>query len=133
MKSLVRSTIFYALGLHYLSLFLTGVHISGGLQTLLLGSFFLTILLLILKPILNLLSFPLNMVSLGLYSSLVNVIILYVLTLFVPGIRITAFRFAGFHLWGFVIPSVWFNQFFAFVLAAFVLALIIGFIQWLIE
>lgn len=133
MKALVRNTIFYALGLHYLAVLLAGVTISGGLVTLLIGGFILSLLLLILKPILNLLSFPLNFVSLGLYSALVNVIILYVLTLFVPNITITAFRFTGFTFLGFVIPSMWFNQFFAFVVAASVLAVIIGFIQWLIE
>ncbi len=104
---------------------------SGGLSTYIFGGMVLTLMTLIIKPVLNIISFPLNIVSLGLFSAVANVLVLYLLTILVPNISIQPFLFKGAHIVGFVIPKMMVNHFFAFVLAAFILSAIISFINWI--
>jgi putative membrane protein len=112
---------------------MSGVKITGGLPTYILGGIALTILLVFLKPILNLLALPLNIVTLGFFSFLTNIIIFYLLTVIVPGIMITAFTFPGFTYSGFVIPSIYFNILFAFLIVAFLQSLTVSFLTWLVK
>lgn len=130
MKWLLRNTALYAFALFLLPQIVTGVSLDGGLPTLLIGGFVLTIMLLVVKPVVNIISFPLNLVTLGIFSALVNVIIFYLLTVFVPNITINAFTFEGASYAGFTLPRMYFNLFFSYVVAAAVISLIIGFINW---
>ncbi len=133
MKSILRNTVFNAIALFILSQILSGVKVSGGIQTLLLSGFILSILFIVLKPILNLFSLPLNMITLGLFSFLTNAILLYLLTIIVPNVSISQFTFNGFSFAGFVIPVMHFSTFWAFIISAALLALVINFFHWLIK
>lgn len=133
MKSIARNISFYAFALFGLTQFLEGVKISGGFLTYILGGIVLSLIFLIIKPILNLIALPLNIITLGLFSFFSNVIILYILTVFVPDVRINAFQFQGFSLAGFIIPKVYLNSFMAFVASAFSLSIIVSFLTWLIK
>lgn len=133
MKPFVRNSLFNAFSIFFLSQILPGVKVDGGIATYLFGGFALTILFILLKPVLNILSMPLNLVTLGFFSFLTNVIIFYLLTVLVIGISITSFTFAGFSYAGFIIPPVYFNTLFAFVLVSFLQSLCVSFLNWLIE
>ena len=56
--------------------------------TLLLASLVLTILQKVAKPILKLLFLPINIVTLGLFSLVINVFLLWLATYLVPGFQI---------------------------------------------
>lgn len=133
MKSLFRNTAINAFSLFILSQILEGVKIIGGVPTFILGGFVLCLMTKILRPLLELVALPLNIVTFGTFSFLINVIILYLLTIFIPQISINPFVFRGVSFLGFVIPQVSFNSFFAFVVSAFALSIITGSIQWLIK
>ena len=87
----------------------------------------------IIKPILSIITLPLNIVTLGTFSFLINAIILYLLTILVSGISIRAFVFKGFSFAGFVIPNVTLNTLFAFIVSSLFLSIIVGFLTWLIK
>ena len=133
MKSILRRIIFYCVALFLVAQVLDGVRVSGGLITYIIGGVVLSILFMIVKPILSLITLPLNIVTLGLFSFLINAIILYFLTILVPNISISAFRFNGFSFLGFVVPQLYINSFFAFITASILLSLIVGFLKWLIK
>lgn len=133
MKSILRNIIFYALSLFVLSQFFAGVKISGGLPTYVFGGIVLSIMFLIVKPVLNIVAMPLNIVTLGTFSFFINVIILYLLTIFVPSIKIMPFVFQGYSIAGFIIPRVSLNQFFAVFVVGIFLSVIVTFLSWLIE
>jgi putative membrane protein len=133
MKTLLRNTAIYTFALFLLPKILNGVVISDSLLTYVLGGFFLTLLFMVIKPILHIISFPLNLITLGLFSAFTNVIILYLLTVIHPGIRISAFTYPGVSVFGFVVPRMDINVFFAYVLSAVILAIIVTAINWLIE
>lgn len=133
MKSFIRSTSINGLSLFVLGQALEGVTIAGGLRAYVLGGAFLTILSVTLKPIFGLISLPLNMVTLGMFSFFSNAILLYILTILVTEIKISSFTFPGYSMAGFIIPEIHFNSLFAYVISATILSLIQGFVNWLIS
>jgi len=133
MKSIFRNVVSYSASLFLTSQIITGLIISGGLTTYLIGGIVLSMLFLILKPILGIVTLPLNIVTFGLFSFLINATILYLLTILVSNISITAFTFSGLNFSGFIIPKFYVNNFFAFVIASIVLSFIVGALKWLIK
>lgn len=133
MKSLLRNTFINSLSLFILAQVVPGLTVNGGLFTFIAGGFALSLLFLIVKPILNLISLPFNLVTLGLFSFLINAIIFYLLTVFVTSISITSFTFPGFSFLGFIAPKIFFNTFFAFIIIALLQSLIVTFLSWLIK
>lgn len=133
MKSIIRNTVFNAISLFVLSQLLAGVKVDGGFGTLILGGFILSILFVVLKPILNLFSLPLNVVTLGLFSFFSNAILLYLLTVIVPSVQISQFTFNGISFSGFVIPVMHFTTLWAYVVSAAILSIVMNFFSWLIK
>lgn len=132
MKTLLRNVAINTLALYLLPFLVPGVEILD-VTTLIFGSIILTLMLLILKPIFNILTFPLNLVTLGLFSIFTNALILYLLTVFVPGIIINAFTYPGADILGFIIPQISLSTLFAFLTASIVLAMVTTGIRWLVE
>jgi len=133
MKSLLRYTVFNAIALFIVDLLLEGVIVTGGLEAYFIAGFILSILFKLVKPILNLASVPLNLISLGLFSFFINTILLYILTVFMPSISIEPFTFYGTSFAGFVIPDFNLNSLWAYVFAAGVLSITVNFFDWLIK
>jgi len=133
MKSILRKIVFYSVALFLTAQILEGVKVSGGLVMYIVGGIALSILFVLVKPILSIITLPLSIITLGLFSFLTNAIILYLLTVFVPNISIGAFRFSGFSFLGFVIPSISVNNFFAYIIASIFISFIVGFLKWLIK
>lgn len=133
MKLFFRNCLFNAFSIFLLSAILPGVKVSGGLFTFLLGGVALTLLLVLLKPVLNLLALPFNIITLGMFSFISNIIIFYLLTVLVSGISITSFTFPGISYFGFVIPRIYLNTLFAFLIVAFLQSISVSFLNWLME
>lgn len=131
MKSLIRNLVFYSIALFLLPILLSGVKITGGIGTIILGGFTLTLLFMFIKPLLSIVTFPLNIITLGFFSFLVNMFLLYLLTVFVPGVKVQAFLFKGLDFAGFVIPQMQINIFVSFLAAAFVIYAIKSLLSWL--
>jgi putative membrane protein len=87
------------------------LQIEGGLMAFLLPALFLTILNSTLKPILKLLSLPLQVLSLGLFSVVINILVLYALEFIVS-------IFSAFSI-SFVILGGFINYFIVSVIISF--------------
>lgn len=133
MKTIARTIAIYTFTLYILQFIIPGVKISGGLPTLFIGGIALSALFLIIKPILNFLSFPANALTLGLFSLFTNGLLLYLLTAFVSGIAIMPFSYEHAEIGGFILPTIEFNGLFAYVYSAFVLSFIESFLSWLMK
>jgi putative membrane protein len=133
MKNLLRSVLIYAFSLYALTYILPGVKISGGIATYLFGGVALTLIKLIIKPILEIISFPFNLITLGIFSIFTNMLILYLLTVFVPSVQIQAFTYPGFSFAGVVLPKVYLSLFFAFLVATLLLSLIDSGLSWIMK
>ncbi len=133
MRTVLRSIVFYSFSLFALTQTFSGVRITGGAETYLLGGIALSLIFLLIKPILNILMVPLNIVTLGTFSFFTNVIILYLLTIFVPKIKVSSFIFQGISYSGFSVPRTDVNQLLAFIVSGLALSAIITFLTWLIK
>lgn len=133
MKTLLKNTVMYALVLSLLPMMFSGVTVSGGFTTYVLGGIILSLLFLLLRPILQLVTLPLHIITFGMFAFVINMIIIYLLTVFLPQISIQAFTYPGISFFGFIVPKIAFNTFFAYLLVAVVFSLIINMIQWLIQ
>ena len=133
MKTILRNVTIYSFLLFLLPLIIPGVSVVGGLQTILIGGAVLTVLFLILKPILNIISFPVNLVTLGIFNIFINALLLYLLTIFVTDISIGAFTYVRANFLGIIFPTMTFNTFFAYVYASAIYTAINSFIRWLMQ
>lgn len=131
MKKYLRLFLINFFALWLTASWLEGVNFSGGLQTLAMAGFTLTLADLLLKPLVKILLLPVNLITLGGFRWLANVIILYLVTVFVPQFKITSFTFQRFVYQGFVIPTVHLSLFWAFVLVSLFVSLITTGLLWL--
>lgn len=131
MKTILRATLLNSLSIWLTSLVATGLVIEGGIATLLLAGFVLFLIQKLLKPILEVITLPINLATLGLFSWVLNIVALYLLTILVAGIAILPFTFQGSNISGFIIPETTFNQITAFIAVTLVLTIIQRFLSWL--
>lgn len=133
MKNQLRLFLFNLFALWLVTQLIAGVRFSGGWQTLVLASFVLTLANWLIKPLVKLLLLPINLLTLGAFRWLINVVILYLVTLLVPNFKIAAFLFPGFSYQGFVIPSLHLTTFWVFVIVSFAISLVTTFLLWLVK
>ena len=118
MKYLIRVFLFNCFSLWFVSQIFPALTISGGWQVLLLAGLVLSFLMLLVTPILKILFIPINLITFGLLSWFINVIVLYLLTIFVSGVTIHAWTYPGASWAGFVIPSIEISSFLAYILVS---------------
>lgn len=133
MRSIIKNVALYAISIFLVSLLFSGVKITGGIATFIVAGVVLSILKLVVTPILHILTLPLNIASLGAFTFIINAVTLYLLTVFVSQITITAFTFPGFKSNGVVLPPIYFNTFFAYIITAFFISGVVAFIRWIID
>ncbi len=118
MKHLVRVFLFNVFALWLTSQMLPTLVVSPGWQTIVFAGFILSLLMLIVAPILRILFIPINLLTFGLLSWFINVIVIYLLTIFVPELQIQEWLFPGTSWAGFVIPQMQIGYFAALVLTS---------------
>lgn len=131
MKSLLRGIVLNSFALWTVSQLVNGLVIKGGLDVILLGSVVLTLMNLLVKPVLSILALPFNLVTMGLFSWLLNVFIIYLLTVVVSQISIASYTFPGANINGFSAPAVKLSSFQTAILVAFLISIITNVLIWL--
>lgn len=96
MKAVLRHYIVDTFSLFFMSKFFQGIVFERGEYTLLIAGLVLMVSGLVVKPIINLLILPLNLVTFGVFKWVSSVVALYIVTLIVPGFAILKMAFGGF-------------------------------------
>lgn len=133
MKKILRAFVFNLVSLWLASLVLKGIKFSDGQKTILLASASLTLVNILIKPLINLLLLPVNLLTLGIFRGLVNILCLYLVTFFIPQMSFNGFTFPGFSFQGFLIPEMYLSSFWVLVLASFIISLLNSLFYWLID
>ncbi|OHB19754.1 MAG: hypothetical protein A2854_03830 [Parcubacteria group bacterium RIFCSPHIGHO2_01_FULL_56_18] len=68
-----------------------GISLAGGWATLLLVSLAWSVIVTLVRPVLQLLAFPITIVTLGLFSLIINALLFWAMELIVPGFDVTGF------------------------------------------
>jgi len=133
MKVFLRHIFVNLITLYTTTLVYPGFLIDPQIKTILTASIIWLLLNKIVKPIIKLLLLPINLITLNLFSWLINVLTLFLLQMFADGIKIIPYQFQGISEGGFALPSLYISHFFSYLLAAFLLNTIHTFIIWLIR
>src|SRR3989344_2310383 len=80
-----------------------GVEVGGGWVTILLVALVWSVITLIIRPVLSLLTLPVTIITFGLFAFILNALLFWAMTLVVPGFVVTGFLPA---LLGVVVLSV---------------------------
>ena len=110
---------------------LPGLNYEGGIKTLVLGAAGLMLVNFLVVPLLKIMFLPLNLLTLGIFAWVVNVVALYLLTSLIPGFKLVPFYFAGSSINGFQIPAMELNVLQVAIVASFLVGLTSHFLQWL--
>jgi putative membrane protein len=86
-----------------------GVEITGGWVTILLVALVWSVITMVVKPVLGILTLPITIITFGLFSFVLNALLFWAMTLLVPGFVVAGFLSA---LLGALVLSVlsWFIQ-----------------------
>ncbi len=122
-----------AVSLYLISLAVSGMVFTNGTNTVLLTGVALTLASLVVKPIINILLLPINLITFGLFRWVGYAITLYIVTLVVPGFKIVDFAFKGFSSYWISIPQISLGGVAAFIAFSFIISIISSFIDWLLK
>lgn len=132
MKKLFRTFVIETFSLQIVASVAGGLVFEKGFETLFFAGVCLAIGYYVIKPAINLLLLPLNLITFGLFRWVSSAIALYLVTLVVQGFKITNFVFAGTTGTFLDLPSVTLEGVGAFVAFSFLISFITGVINWLI-
>ena len=115
MRAIAKLIAINSLSIFLVSLFLPGLHVSGGFTSFIIGGTLLTIASTILDPIVKIITLPFNILTLGFLSFLTTLAALFLITIFYENIRISAFTFEGFTFAGIVIQKIQLSYLLSFI------------------
>lgn len=133
MKSLIKIYIVNTLSLFLVSEIFLGIVLQKGFESLFLAGLGLSLASLLIKPVINILLLPLNLITFGLFRWVSSAVALFLVTLVVPGFKILNFAFAGFSSKWLDIPAFSLTGILAFVAFSFAISVFSSIIHWLIK
>lgn len=131
MRKLLRYFLINIGALYLTTRLIPGLTYSGGFKSLLIGGLAFMAINVILVPLLKILLLPLNLLTLGFFAWVTNVLALYALTTIVTDFQLVPYTFAGFHTGFIIIPPYELSTFMVAVAASFLIGIITHFLQWL--
>ena len=108
-----------------------GLNYHGNLSILLKTAVIFGLLEVFVRPLLNILLLPLNFLTMGLMGAITGLIIIWLLSVVVPGFSLSVTNFTGLTLGQYHIPSYTLNIFLTAVVGAFIISVIGSVLYWL--
>jgi len=133
MKHIIRVFLFNVFALWLAGQLLPALVVPTGVATVFLAGSVLALLMLIVQPILKILFIPINILTFGLLSWMINVIVLYLLTVFVPEIHVSPWVFPGATWAGFIIPAIRLSYFPALIASSLLITIITDVLHYVSE
>lgn len=133
MKGIFRNVLLYGLSLYLTQMIFAGLIVQGGLRTYIIGGILLAVGFKILKPVLAIISLPLNIISLGLFGILIISFIMFLITLIYPSIEVVPFTFPGAFFMGIEIHKFYVSAILSYIVISGTIYLITKFINWFFD
>ncbi len=131
MRKILRYYLINLTALYATTVVVGGLAYDGGVKTLLTAGLVFAVINLLLVPLLKILFLPLNILTLGFFAWIINVLAIYALTTAVSDFKILPYHFAGLQYGGFTLPAYDLTTFWVAIIASFVIGIITHFLQWL--
>jgi putative membrane protein len=68
-----------------------GIVVSGGWLTIVLAALVWSVITMVIRPVLSILTLPVTIITFGLFSFILNAFLFWAMTLVVPGFAVTGF------------------------------------------
>lgn len=133
MKTILKHFIINTVSLYLVSLAVSGIVFAEGTYSILLAGIVLTLTTLIIKPVINILLLPINLITFGLFRWVGFAITLYLVTLIVPGFKLLDFVYKGFSSYWFTIPGISISGVLAFIAFSFFISMIASIGYWIFK
>ena len=133
MRRILKYFLVSTASLYIVSQVVSGIAFSDGVTTLLLTGAVLAIVSLVIKPIINILILPINLLTFGFFRWVGFAVALYIVTLLVPSFKLMDFAFKGFSSYWFSIPAFSLGGVLAFIAFSFFISFISGIIDWVLK
>lgn len=133
MKRLITTIIINALAFYLVARYVPGISYQGGLLGLIAITVVFGLINLLVKPIINLLSLPIKVLTLGLFSLVINGGMLYLTSLIIENFYIEGDWFFGIELGPLIIKPCYIPFWATAIIGGLVISIISGFFSWLLE
>lgn len=133
MKYFIKTWVFYIFSLWLTKELFPAFVVTGNWTTFAVAGLLLALLMLIIKPVLKILFIPINILTFGLLSWVVNVIVIYLLTLIAPNVAIIAWNFPGIAWEGFAIPGTALSYTACLVISSVAITCITNILEYITE
>jgi putative membrane protein len=133
MRTIIKHFLIDTIALYLISLAVSGIIFVEGFYTVALAGFVLMLATKVVKPIINVLLLPINLITFGLFKWVTYAITLYIVTLVVPGFEIGQFVFSGFTSYWFSIPAITLSGILAFIAFSFSISIISSIFNWIFK
>ena len=131
MRRIIRHYVLDTFALYLASQIASGMIFEKGFETLFITGGALALASILAKPVINILLLPINLITFGLFKWVSSAIVLYLVTLVVPGFKIIQFLFSGLATKYFDIPVVSLEGTLAYIAFSFLLSLITSILFWI--
>jgi len=132
-RTVLKHFIIDTVALYLVSRMVNGMVFVDGLTTIILAGGVLMVATMVIRPIINLLLLPLNLITFGFFKWVGFAITLYIVTLVVPGFKLLDFVFKGFSSYWFSIPAISLTGMLAFIAFSFLISLIASVVYWIFK
>lgn len=132
-KKFLRSFVIHTFAIWFVAENIGGILYNNDFMILAFAGVALSFVEAFVRPILNILLLPFNLITLGVFRWVVNVFTLYITTLLVANFTIGAFKFAGANTAGVIFPAMEFTAFWAYVVVALTISIISSVLFWIAD
>lgn len=108
-----------------------GLSYNGEFRTLLVGALGLMGMNIIIIPLLKIVFLPLNILTLGIFTWVINVIALYLLTTIIPAFKLIPYAYPGGTVLGVSLPPQNLTVLWVAIIASFMIGFASHFLHWL--
>ena len=134
MKRLIRMFVISGFSLWVVNYwFPEGLVLSGGTWALVKAALGLGLINWLIKPLVNMVMLPVNLLTFGLFRWVTNVLVLWLVVRFIGGIAVRGFSFHGLTYQGIVFPAITFSELYAWIFLSFLISLISSLVIWLMS
>lgn len=130
MRWVIRQLLFHFTALILTASIVPGFDIGSTYENIAIATVALSVINVFVKPIVKILFLPLNMITLNLFSIVINIAVVFGLTKVVPTVTISSWYFSGVSVSGFVIPEFEFTVIYTYVLVSVIITTIIAILNW---
>ncbi|MEI6690766.1 MAG: phage holin family protein [bacterium] len=123
MKNLVIKIVGTAISFAVTRYLIAGFALDNSLSNYLLTAVLFLLVNLIASPVLRLILFPINLITLGLFRWLINVFVLYLFDILYAGITISAYHYSGYSSALVSLPSADLSLFWTLTLSSLIMSL----------